>query len=139
MPSLPRLSAFLLLCASALAGCAPSPESAWTRPLEPGEVAAAMTHRKMIEYRPDGSEGVLKLYDHGLATYAGSQAQWAAPWRAEGGGLCFEAPHDLCYDLAVEKERWFVATPRDGSAPRRWFEMKSIDEPANVQPDLFWR
>ncbi len=131
--SLARLSPLLL---AGLCACAPPPpELARARALEAHEVAGAMTHRKIVEHRPDGSQGVLRLYEDGRATYAGAAAQWAAPWRTDAGGLCFEAPRSACYDLAFERERWFVATPRDGEPPRRWYEMKRIDEPANVRAD----
>lgn len=130
-----RLAFALPLCALA-SGCAPPPpEAAFTRPLQAHETAGAVTHRKFIEHRPDGGEGILRLYEDGRATYAGAQAQWAAPWRIEGAAVCFGPPQEGCYDLALEKPRWFVATPRDGGAPRRWYEMKRIDEPANVRAD----
>ena len=127
---------FVVLAGAAFAGCAtPPPEQAFTRALAAQEVAAAMTHRKLIEHRPDGAQGILRLYEDGRATYASPAAQWSAPWRVEGAGICFDEPRPACFDLAIEKERWFVATPREGGAPRRWYEMKRIDEPANVRAD----
>ncbi|WP_018631511.1 hypothetical protein [Neomegalonema perideroedes] len=131
-----RAARAVLALSVLLSACAPPPPHlARTRALAPGEILGAMSHRKIVEYRPDGTEGILRFYEDGRATYAGAAAQWAAPWRAEGPGVCFDEPRPHCYDLAHEQGRWFVATPREGGAPRRWYEMKRIDEPANVRPD----